>query len=287
MNMVFYNAIRDIISEQGEAILGDGRRVGAYLADYAGNEPKAQRKAFVRCLELGFYAALKNASGPEQAAVKTRLVRRLHDEEGYDRELCAVCVELLGAVMFGGTQAQRRPVCAKCGRELQDGWTLCPYCGEKVGKTLQEEKSGGKTEAPVSGVATAPPTAKSSNERGVPYHETGKTGPAGGIVLFVGQQRLEVAPASTEFRANWDDAKRRCASLRVNGIGGWRLPDKDELDAMYKQLKKNGQGGFSDDWYWSSSESHNNDAWYQRFSDGYQLDYRKYNAGQVRAVRAF
>jgi hypothetical protein len=114
-------------------------------------------------------------------------------------------------------------------------------------------------------------------------------GPAGGIILVYNGKLLEVAPASTEFMANWRDAMSRCASLRVNGIGGWRLSDKDELNAMYTQLKKNGLGGFSDNWYWSSSETGSYDAWVQRFSDGYQFGGVGTNATKVsvRAVRAF
>jgi hypothetical protein len=117
---------------------------------------------------------------------------------------------------------------------------------------------------------------------------SGENRPASGEIIVVNGRRLEVAPASTEFRANWYDAKSRCASLRVNGIGGWRLPDKDELNAMYMQLKKNGLGGFSDYGYWSSSEVTNDVAWYQWFIDGYQNNtYGKSTALSVRAVRAF
>ncbi|GAB6391030.1 MAG: DUF1566 domain-containing protein [Treponematales bacterium] len=92
------------------------------------------------------------------------------------------------------------------------------------------------------------------------------------------------APASTEFWVTWNDAKSRCASLRVNGIGGWRLPDKDELNAMYQQLHKQVLGGFSDSGYWSSSEG-GYGAWIQSFSDGDQHGDFKSNLSQGRAVR--
>jgi membrane-associated protease RseP (regulator of RpoE activity) len=119
---------------------------------------------------------------------------------------------------------------------------------------------------------------------------SGEFGPAGGEIIVVNGRKLEVAPASTEFMANWSDAKSRCASLRVNGIGGWRLPDKDELNAMYTQLKKNWLGGFSDFWYWSSSKNVNDSfnyfAWSQRFSDGrWDGSTGKDNELKVRAVR--
>jgi hypothetical protein len=125
--------------------------------------------------------------------------------------------------------------------------------------------------------------------------KTGDTGPSGGIVLVVGSrflicksQILEVAPANTEFAANWNDAKSRCATLKVNGIGGWRLPTKNELNAMYTKLHKKGLGGFSSKrYYWSSSENDALVAWRRSFGNGGQDSYDKRNVYCVRAVRAF
>jgi hypothetical protein len=38
---------------------------------------------------------------------------------------------------------------------------------------------------------------------------------------------------------NWYDAMSRCESFSISGIGGWRLPSKDELVALYHAI----QGG--------------------------------------------
>jgi hypothetical protein len=46
-------------------------------------------------------------------------------------------------------------------------------------------------------------------------------------------------------------------------------------------------GGFANDYYWSSSEVDNFNAWRQVFVDGDQLDVDKFNFFYVRAVRAF
>jgi hypothetical protein len=113
------------------------------------------------------------------------------------------------------------------------------------------------------------------------------TGPAGGSVFYVNGRRMEAAPASTEFSATWSDAIARCRSLQVKGISGWHLPTKEELDAMYRQLHKQGLGGFSMNWYWSSSDNYSNVAWIQYFDDGTQYHDFKYNSNSVRAVRAF
>jgi hypothetical protein len=83
----------------------------------------------------------------------------------------------------------------------------------------------------------------------------GSTGPSGGIVFFDkgsvtdGWRYLEAAPASTEFEATWDNAISRCRNLNYGGFNNWRLPTREELDLMYKNLKQKGLGGFADTWY--------------------------------------
>ena len=68
----------------------------------------------------------------------------------------------------------------------------------------------------------------------------------------------------------------------------WYLPSKDELDKMYRNLKANNLGGFSDDNYWSSTSSSDNTAWYQLFADSApQLSNGRGNECKVRPIRAF
>jgi hypothetical protein len=159
-------------------------------------------------------------------------------------------------------------------------------------------------------------TAKSAT-----MYTLGDTGPGGGIVFYdrgnssSGWRYLEAAPTSAEFKAEWGlsrtsvsgtntgigtgkrnteiiagrggTAARRCGTLNTGGYNDWFLPSKDELDLMYRNLKMKGLGGFSSEWYWSSSENGNDYAWYQDFSDGSQYYTNKTNTGSVRAVRAF
>ena len=65
----------------------------------------------------------------------------------------------------------------------------------------------------------------------------------------------------------------------------WRLPTKFELNEMY--LQKDAIGGFSSNYYWSSTEYDDYNAWIQGFLIG-NLNYvSKFNFIAVRAVRAF
>jgi hypothetical protein len=158
-------------------------------------------------------------------------------------------------------------------------------------------------------------------------YKAGDTGPAGGIIFFTmggsGWRYLEAAPADLP-EAGWgayekniggtetrpgsgkknterivakleelgesERAAQLCAGYELNGYRDWFLPSQDELDLMYKNLKKNGLGNFRDEYYCSSSEYseyNDNDAWFQDFSDGIQNYYFRYYSYSVRAARAF
>ncbi len=72
--------------------------------------------------------------------------------------------------------------------------------------------------------------------------------------------------------------------ITVNGVtyNDWFLPSSDELNLMYTNLHKKNLGGFSDAYYWSSSEYFYYGAWNQDFTYGLRE-----NGGRVRPVRAF
>jgi len=93
---------------------------------------------------------------------------------------------------------------------------------------------------------------------------------------------IEISPKSTETRLNWDDAKLYCFSLNIDGKIGWRLPTKDELNEIYES-----ENDFEKYWYWSSTETNGNYAWYQNMSNGTQYYGTKNFGGlYVRAVRS-
>ena len=86
-------------------------------------------------------------------------------------------------------------------------------------------------------------------------------------------------------------AAKACVNYSVTIAGvvydDWFLPSKSELNLMYTNLHKNGEGSFADSVYWSSSEISSDSAWRQYFYNGYQLDDSRIGSYRVRPVRAF
>ena len=121
------------------------------------------------------------------------------------------------------------------------------------------------------------------------YDTTGATGTAIGTgatntTTIISEQ----GPTETSYAAGLARA------YTGGGHTDWFLPSKDELNKMY--LKRgdinttavaNGGSDFSTNYYWSSTESDDNNAWLQIFSDGYKYSNNKGLTGSVRAVRAF
>jgi len=83
-------------------------------------------------------------------------------------------------------------------------------------------------------------------------------------------------------------AAKICAdySTTVSGItfGDWYLPSKYELNLLY--LQKTAVGGFGN-YYWSSTEGDNSNAWAHDFINNFQIFTTKVSALSVRAIRAF
>jgi hypothetical protein len=163
-------------------------------------------------------------------------------------------------------------------------------------------------------------------------YKIGDTGPAGGLIFYDkgndsdGWRYMEAAPTSTElkgiiwgpggeikgtkvdtgsgrnntqvvvnhavsaggnYRAAW-----LCDLLESGGYDDWFLPSKVELNLIYLNLRERGLGGFTNEWYWSSSESSSGGAWTQHFGSGDQNDLsyshgEKSRSHNVRAIRQF
>ena len=112
----------------------------------------------------------------------------------------------------------------------------------------------------------------------------------GGFVVYEKDGHGLVASITDLGELDWNTAKTACDELILNGYSDWRLPLKEELNALYDNLKKLGVGGFANVFYWSSSRDEDSNLlmYGQDFDDG-----RQGRAGFTdpeyvsRAVRAF
>lgn len=93
-----------------------------------------------------------------------------------------------------------------------------------------------------------------------------------------------------------DGAAIEAAAYTHNGFDDWFLPSKDELDLIYRNLKKANPslGGFGDGAYWSSSQATVNFVWAQNFANGGQGETSRNTTSLLRSsgcllrpVRAF
>ncbi len=76
-----------------------------------------------------------------------------------------------------------------------------------------------------------------------------------------------------------------CDQLVLNGYDDWFLPSKNELNLLYQQ--KEIVSGFTNNFYWSSTEHGVGSAWEQNFIDGTKYFVNKNFQICVRAIRAF
>ena len=92
---------------------------------------------------------------------------------------------------------------------------------------------------------------------------------------------------------NTGDAANAARSYSGGGLTDWSLASKDELNALYLYTNRDAIGGFTSNWYWSSSQdSSSGDVTKQSFGNGSQSICQKsdieYNCyWGVRPTRAF
>ncbi|MFZ9388253.1 MAG: hypothetical protein ACO25B_10255 [Chitinophagaceae bacterium] len=91
---------------------------------------------------------------------------------------------------------------------------------------------------------------------------------------------LEIAEKSYPHLVVWDQAVRISDTLGQ----GWRLPSLDELRDLYKN--KDAIGGFTNDLYWSATETDAFNVSTINFYNGEEGKFNKVYSSQVRFVRS-
>jgi formylglycine-generating enzyme required for sulfatase activity len=141
MNQALLAILKQLIAEYGVDILADPKRLKPLFSDYAKSESREDRVAFGRCMETGSYQELKKTrTVEERQRVKASLADQMHGSTGIDKQQCASALDLLEAVVFGEVSRQMpgtpgretKNICKNCGKELQDEWKMCPFCGAAV-----------------------------------------------------------------------------------------------------------------------------------------------------------
>jgi hypothetical protein len=101
--------------------------------------------------------------------------------------------------------------------------------------------------------------------------------------LRTGQANTNAMKAQTDYSGG---AAKVCDDLVIEDIyDDWHLPSQDELNKLY--INRAEVGGFTGQFYWSSTEFSDAKAWFQNFVDGDQDHLDKNTSGSVRAVRSF
>lgn len=90
-------------------------------------------------------------------------------------------------------------------------------------------------------------------------------------------------------KLNWHDAMAKCGSFSFSGIGGWRLPNKDELKSLYYAIQGGHPfNGVQPSYYWSSTAyaGYTDYAWRVSMDYGNEYYYNKTYKLHVWPVRA-
>jgi len=119
---------------------------------------------------------------------------------------------------------------------------------------------------------------------GIKWYNNGdyKTTGAKSTALGTGKANTDAIVAA-EGAGNY--AAYVCKNLALGGYHDWYLPSKDELNKLYKNRDK--IGGFTGEFYWSSSEFDKFIACFENFHKGKQYNDYKLNPCCVRAIRYF
>jgi len=81
-------------------------------------------------------------------------------------------------------------------------------------------------------------------------------------------------------KMNWYEAVEYC-----NKNVEWRLPNKNEMNWIYKTYFKNSLGNFNSTYYWTIDELSSQYAWSQNFDTGVMHYYTKMHKNNIRLIK--
>lgn len=71
--------------------------------------------------------------------------------------------------------------------------------------------------------------------------------------FILNEEEYEVMPFDENGTPRWREATEGCVNKQAYGHSDWFLPDIEQLRSMYAH--QNAIGGFTDNWYWSSTQN--------------------------------
>jgi len=95
-----FDVMKQIVTEKGEEILLEPKRVKAFFSDLAKDEPKPQKRAIIECLEHNVVGMLKGVTEEERTNCKEKLAQKLNAEEGLELRLYREAINTLCAVLY-------------------------------------------------------------------------------------------------------------------------------------------------------------------------------------------
>jgi Protein of unknown function (DUF1566) len=102
---------------------------------------------------------------------------------------------------------------------------------------------------------------------------------------------MYTTPADAPDVYTWNAAMEYCRTLSAHGHDDWRMPTMGELAVQFGNradigsFNETGRMDNATGYYWSSLQTGDNEAWAQRFNDGFHEHPGKVIASSVRCVR--
>ena len=112
----------------------------------------------------------------------------------------------------------------------------------------------------------------------------------GGVVFPTTKKKGFVVAEKGLGLMSWDEGKKACDDLVLNGYNDWRLPSISELGSIYYQFYVKGIGGYPTEYYWSKTENKGirQLAWCFDFKVGQEYNsHSKANTKYILPVRSY